>query len=77
MFCIISIRFLTNLVFILPRSSLSKVGVSPPYMAGINNGLFKPLEEGDDKKNTQTTIREVQQTWNKADSVWYCIDESE
>ena len=77
MFCIISIRSLTNVVFILPRSSLSKVGVAPPDMAGINNGLFKPLEEGDDKKNTQTTIREVQQTWNKADSVWYCRDESE
>ena len=77
MFCIISIRFLTNLVFILPRSSLSKVGVAPLDMAGINNGLFKPNEEGDDKKNTQTTIREVQQTWNKADSVWYFIDESE
>lgn len=77
MFCIISIRFLTNLVFILPRSSLSKVRVAPPDMAGINNGLFKSLEEGDDKKNTQTTIREVQQTWNKADSVWFCIDENE
>ena len=77
MFCIISIRFLTNLVFILPRSSLSKVGVAPLEMAGINNGLFKPNEEGDHKKNTQTTIREVQQTWNKADSVWYCIDQSE
>ena len=76
MFCIILIRFLTNLVFILPRRSLSNVGVTPLDMAGINNGLSKPLEE-DDRKNTQTTISEVQQTWNKADSVWYCRDESE
>lgn len=46
-------------------------------MAGIHNGLSTPLKEGDDRRNTQTTILAVQQTWNKADSLWNCKDQIE
>ena len=73
MFCIISM-FLTNLVFILLRSSLTLELLD---MAGIHNGLSTPLEEGDDRRNTQTAILAVQQTWNKADSLWNCKDQVE
>ena len=73
MFCIISM-FLTNLVFILLRSSLTLELLD---MAGIHSGLSTPLEEGDDRRNTQTAILAVQQTWNKADSLWNCKDQVE
>ena len=46
-------------------------------MAGIHNGLSTPLEEGDDRRNTQTAILAVQQTWNKADSLWNRKDQVE
>ena len=73
MFCIISIKFVINLVFILLRSSLA---LELFDMAGINNALSTPLKE-DDRENTQTEILAVQQTWNKADLLWNCKDQIE